>query len=458
MSATDTGRRDFVRTVCGSAGSGAGRDRGNYFELGGHSLMATRLVSRIRTTLGVELAIRVLFEAPTVDKLSGRLREGGRKRPGLEGRARPERLRLSYAQQRLWFLDQLEGTSTEYNMPLALRLKGELDRGALEKTINTIVERHESLRTHFAMVEGEPVQVIERELRIAVPLEDLSGKEEEEREERVKAAMREEASKPFDLSRGPVVRMSLLKLGEQEHILLRTMHHIVSDGWSQGVFNREFMVLYEAFREGRESPLKELGVQYADFAMWQREWLEGGALDEGLKYWKEKLEGIPEELELPRDHARPAVQTFGAEVCQVSLTKELTEGLKRISRESQATLYMTMLAGIAVLLSRYSGQEDIVVGSPIANRQETQLEEMIGFFVNTLVMRIGTKQGMSFRELLEDVRRTALEAYRYQDIPFETTGGGVVSGTQFERDSDIPGDVCVTECTGVWSRDERAKS
>ncbi len=391
----------------------------NFFELGGHSLMATRLVSRIRTTLGVELAIRVLFEAPTVDKLSGRLREGGRKRPGLEGRARPERLRLSYAQQRLWFLDQLEGTSTEYNMPQALRLKGELDRGALEKTINAIVERHESLRTHFAMVEGEPVQVIERELRIAVPLEDLSGKGEEEREERVKAAMREEASKPFDLSRGPVVRMSLLKLGEQEHVLLRTMHHIVSDGWSQGVFNREFMVLYEAFREGRESPLKELGVQYADFAMWQREWLEGGALDEGLKYWKEKLEGIPEELELPRDHARPAVQTFGAEVCQVSLTKELTAGLKRISRESQATLYMTMLAGFAVLLSRYSGQEDIVVGSPIANRQEAQLEEMIGFFVNTLVMRVKVEGEKSFRELLGEVRRTALEAYRYQDVPFE---------------------------------------
>ncbi len=418
----------------------------NFFELGGHSLMATRLVSRIRTTLGVELAIRVLFEAPTVDKLSGRLREGGRKRPGLEGRARPERLRLSYAQQRLWFLDQLEGTSTEYNMPQALRLKGELDRGALEKTINAIVERHESLRTHFAMVEGEPVQVIERELRIAVPLEDLSGKGEEEREERVKAAMREEASKPFDLSRGPVVRMSLLKLGEQEHVLLRTMHHIVSDGWSQGVFNREFMVLYEAFREGRESPLKELGVQYADFAMWQREWLEGGALDEGLKYWKEKLEGIPEELELPRDHARPAVQTFGAEVCQVSLTKELTAGLKRISRESQATLYMTMLAGFAVLLSRYSGQEDIVVGSPIANRQEAQLEEMIGFFVNTLVMRVKVEGEKSFRELLGEVRRTALEAYRYQDVPFERLVEELAPQRSLNRTPIYPSPICDAEC------------
>ena len=224
---------------------------------------------------------------------------------------------------------------------------------------------------------------------------------------------------PFDLGRGPVLRMRLLKLGEQEHVLLRTMHHIVSDGWSQGVFNRELTILYEAYREGRENPLKALAVQYADFAMWQRSWLEGGALDEGLKYWKEQLAGIPERLELPTDRARPAVQTFGAEVWQGGCRAELVAGLKRVSRESQATLYMTLLAAFGVLLSRYSGQDDIVVGSPIANRQEAQLEEMIGFFVNTLVMRVRVKGEMSFRELLGEVRGTALEAYRYQDVPFE---------------------------------------
>src|SRR6266849_5275516 len=286
---------------------------------------------------------------------------------------RPQKLPLSYAQERLWFIDQLEGTSTEYNTPEALRLRGVLDREALEKTINIIVERHESLRTHFAEIDGEPVQVIEPVLRL-------------------------ERSQAFDLEGGPLLRMKLLKLGEQEHILLRTMHHIVSDGWSQGVFNREFMMLYEAYREGRENPLKPLAVQYADFALWQRNWLEGGALEQGLAYWKEQLAGIPERLELPTDRPRPAMQTFVAELCHVGLSKELTAGLKRVSQENQATLYMTLLSGLAVLLSRYSGQDDIVVGSPIANRQDAQLEEMIGFFVNTLVMRVRVQPRESFRE------------------------------------------------------------
>ena len=391
----------------------------NFFEMGGHSLLATRLVSRVRTTLGVELAIRTLFEAPSVGQLSTRLSEGTRKRTALERQARPERMPLSYAQQRLWFLDRLGGTSTEYNMPGALRLRGELNREALEKAINRIVERHESLRTHFEEKDGEPEQVIEAGLRIEVPVEDLSELEEGAQQERIAAAMRREGEEPFDLARGPMLRMKVLKLGEQDHILLRTMHHIVSDGWSEGVFNREFEILYEAYREGRESPLKPLGVQYADFAIWQRSWLDGGALDEGLKYWKEQLEGIPERLELPVDRARPVVQTFAAEECHTVLSGEMTAGLKRVSQENQATLYMTLLAAFGVLMSRYSGQEDIVVGSPIANRQEAQLEEMIGFFVNTLVMRMRVEGGMSFRELLGEVRQTALEAYQYQEVPFE---------------------------------------
>jgi pristinamycin I synthase-3/4 len=391
----------------------------SFFDLGGHSLLATRLASRIRATLGAELAIRVLFEAPSVGELGPRLREGGRGRIALAARERPERVPLSYAQQRLWFLDQLEGTSTEYNVPQALRLRGRLDAGALERTIQTIVERHESLRTHFAEVDGEAMQVIEPVQRMEVPVEDLSGMEEKAQRERISAAMRREGEEPFDLGRGPVVRMKLLKLGEEEHVLLRTMHHIVSDGWSQGVFNREFMILYEAFREGRESPLKPLTVQYADYALWQREWLDEEALGGGLEYWKRQLAGIPERLELPTDRTRPMVQTFGAEACQVRLSAEQSAGLKRLSQGNQATLYMTLLAGFGVLMSRYSGQEDIVVGSPIANRQEAQLEEMIGFFVNTLVLRMRVKGGMSFRELVGEVRRTALEAYQHQDVPFE---------------------------------------
>ena len=409
--------------LCGLFGEVLGVERvgieDNFFELGGHSLMGTQLVSRIRSVLGVEMAIRTLFEAPRVCDLGMRLREGKRGGRRIERRERPERMPLSYAQQRLWFIDQLEGGGTEYNMPEALRLKGELDFGALERAINTIVERHESLRTHFEVVAGEPVQVIEPELRIEVPVEDLRGKSGEEQEEAVRAAMRREAEEGFDLSRGPMLRMRVLKLGEEEHILLRTMHHIVSDGWSEGVFNREFGVLYGAYREGGENPLPELGVQYADYTLWQREWLEGGELSKGLKYWKEELAGIPERLELATDRPRPAVQTFAAAAHEVELSAELTAGLKRLSRESGATLYMTLLAGFAVLLSRYSGQDDIVVGSPIANREDEELEGLIGFFVNTLAMRVRVKREKSFRELLGEVRETALRAYEHQEVPFE---------------------------------------
>jgi hypothetical protein len=235
----------------------------------------------------MDLAIRTLFESPTVSELSRRLRDSVVSHPALGRQQRPERLPLSYGQQRLWFIDRLEGSSSEYNMPEALRLRGELDQEALQRTVDTIVERHESLRTRFEERDGEPAQMIEPVVRIEIPLEDLSGLEEGLQRERIAAAMRWEWSEPFDLARGPVLRLKLLKLGPREHILLRTMHHIVSDGWSQGVFNREFMVLYEAYREGRENPLPPLAVQYADFALWQRSWLEGGALDAGLKYWKE---------------------------------------------------------------------------------------------------------------------------------------------------------------------------
>jgi acyl carrier protein len=233
----------------------------NFFDLGGHSLMATRLVSRIRTILGVELAIRTLFECPSVGELGPRLRErveGGRS-PLTAGK-RPEKLPLSHAQQRLWFIDRLQGTSVEYNMPGALRLKGELDGTALERALEAIVERHESLRTRFVEVEGEPFQVIEPDCRIKLGLEDLSGGEESAQQERVREALRSEARLPFDLMRGPVLRVKLLRLGAQDHVLLRTMHHIVSDGWSEGVFNHELMVLYEAFGEGRENPLPPLSV------------------------------------------------------------------------------------------------------------------------------------------------------------------------------------------------------
>jgi acyl carrier protein len=391
----------------------------NFFNLGGHSLLATRLASRVRALLGVELPLRKLFELPTVAGVASQLRQAEKARAPLVRQQRPERLPLSYAQQRLWFIDQLQGGSTEYNMVEALRLRGELDRSALERAVAAIVDRHEVLRTRFVEVDGRAVQVIVPELRIRVPLEDLSGMSRASQEQRIEAALWREREQPFDLSRGPMLRLRLLKLGEEEHVLLRSFHHIVSDGWSQGIFNRELAELYGAYRRGEESGLEPLSVQYADFAVWQRRWLDEEAMGRELEYWKEQLAGIPGQLELPRDRPRPARQTFAAQLHREVLGKEELAGVKGVGQKGQATLYMVLLACFAVLLERYSGQEDIVVGTPIANRQEAELEQLIGFFVNSLVMRVRVREEERFRELLEQVRETALAAYAHQELPFE---------------------------------------
>ena len=391
----------------------------DFFALGGHSLLATRLVSQVRTSFGVELPLRTLFEAPTVRLLAEHVSKADKVRAPLVRQPRPERIPLSYAQRRLWFIDQLEGSSAEYNMPQALRLRGNLDLQALQRAVDTIVERHESLRTHFAQIEGEPVQIIEPPRAWELPLEDLSGMGEEEQRNRVLEIMRREWEEPFNLSTGPVLRMKLIKVSERDHVLLRNFHHIVSDGWSQSVFNREFMLLYEAFQQGRENPLHPLPIQYADFALWQRKWLDEDALARDIDYWKKQLQGIPEQLELPRDRPRQAMQSYKADYCSATLSGQQVNAVKQLSQRSQATLYMTLLSAFAVLLSRYSGQHDIVVGSPIANRREAQLEDLVGFFVNSLVMRVRLNPQQSFQELLAEVRKIALEAYQHQDVPFE---------------------------------------
>jgi len=343
---------------------------------------------------------------------------------------RPQRIPLSYGQQRLWFLDQLEaGAGSEYNMPGAWRVRGKLDRKALERAINAIVDRHEILRTHFAEVDGIPEQVITSRLRIDIPLKDLTGLEGTVQQDRIMEVMRREWEQPFDLASGPVLRMTLLKLGERDHILLRTIHHIAWDAWSESIFNEEFTALYDAFLVGSDDPLKPVTAQYADFALWQREWLEGGALQEGLNYWEQQLRGIPPSLGLPTDRPRPAIQTFDADVCQIIFPSERVAGLERLVQDNQSTLYMTSLATLALVLSHYTGKNDIVVGSPIADRQDAQLEKMIGFFVNTIVMRVRIEGRMSFKDLLRDVRQTALEAYHYQYVPFEQ----VVRGLSPER-------------------------
>ncbi|HKX26488.1 MAG TPA: condensation domain-containing protein, partial [Blastocatellia bacterium] len=331
----------------------------------------------------------------------------------------------SYGQRRLWFIDRLEGISAGYNISRASRLKGRLDREALRLAFKTIVERHESLRTRFAEVDGEPVQIIDPVIRTEVQFEDLSELEQPARQERVQDVMRREAARPFVLEHGPLVRMRLLRLGPEDHVLLRTMHHIVSDAWSEGVFNRELKTLYDAYQEGRGNPLKPLAVQYSDFAVWQRAPSADGQMEAGLRYWMEQLAQIPDYLELPTDRPRPASPTYASERCEVMLSGELVAALKQLSRMHKATLYMTLLAALGSLLSRYSGQDDIVAGSPIANRWETRLEGLIGFFVNFLAMRVRLSRGMTFRELLAQVRKTALGAYEHRNVPFERVVEGL---------------------------------
>ncbi|HET7460272.1 MAG TPA: amino acid adenylation domain-containing protein, partial [Longimicrobium sp.] len=326
---------------------------------------------------------------------------------------------LSFAQERLWFIDRLEPGSAVYNIPVAWRLGGALDERALERSLGEIVRRHEALRTVFTEADGSPVQVVAPFGGFALPVEELSGLGEAEREAAVRRRAGEEARRAFDLSAGPLFRAALLRLGSEEHVLLLTMHHIVGDGWSTGVLFRELSALYAAYREGRESPLAELAVQYADYAVWQREQLAGEALDRQLAYWKERLAGAPELLELPTDHPRPPVQTYRGASVPVELSVELLERLQSLALSEGATLYMVLLGAFQVLLSKYSGSDDIVVGSPIAGRTRREVEELIGFFVNTLVLRTDLGGDPSFRETLRRVREATLGAYAHQEVPFE---------------------------------------
>jgi amino acid adenylation domain-containing protein len=396
----------------------------DFFEMGGHSLLATQVVSRVREAFGVEVGLREMFERPRVEGLARAVEEARREGAGLAapGMARVSRggeLPLSFAQQRLWFLSELEPGSAFYNVPTAVRLSGSLDVAALGRAIQKVVTRHEVLRTRFEVVDGRPIQVIEDVGSVPLKVEDLSGLEEEEREQAAKRLAGEEARRPFDLRRGPLLRVKLLRLAEDEHVVLLTMHHIISDGWSQGVLVKEFASLYSAYREGREPELPELPIQYADFAVWQRGWLQGEVLEKQLGYWREHLSGAPAVLEMPTSRPRGAMQTYRGARESFILSEELSEKLRRLSRREGATLFMTLLAAWKTLLARYSGQEDIVVGTPIANRNRAETESLIGFFVNTLVLRNNLAGTQSFRELLKQVRETTLGAYTHQDLPFE---------------------------------------
>lgn len=395
----------------------------DFFSLGGHSLPAAQVVARLRLALGVELPLRSLFEASKLadfaKKVEAAQRENKAALPPLTRRDQGESLPLSFAQQRLWFLDQLEPGNPIYNVPQMFRIRGTLDRAALEKSLNHIVLRHEALRTTFVSNAGEPAQIISKVLKLECRLLDLENTPETVREVKAQQAAEAEVRVPFDLTLGPLVRALLIRLATDDHILVTTMHHIVSDRWSMGVFSDELAIHYAAFASGRNPDLPALSVQYSDFAMWQREWLQGTLLEEQLKYWKTQLAGISDALQLPTDHPRPAQMSLKGAIASRLLPRSLVQKLELLSQTEGGTLFMTLLSAFQVFLARYSGQEDIVVGSPIAGRNAAEVEPLIGFFVNTLALRGDLSGDPSFIDLLARTKEACLEAYAHQHIPFE---------------------------------------
>ena len=325
----------------------------------------------------------------------------------------------SFAQERLWFLDRLEPGTPSYNEPFAISLTGRLDIPALVRSINEILKRHDALRTSFSTVEGLPVQIISPQVRLGIPVEDLSHFDGPEREKALRARMTEEAQKPFDLTVAPLLRFFLVYLGKQEHILQLTIHHIISDAWSIQILMQELATLYDAFSSGKPSPLPDLPIQYADFALWQREWLRGEELEQHVAYWRKQLGGTLPVLELATDRPRPAEQTFNGTKLPFDVPAPIAEKLKALSRRQGTTLFMTLLAAFQVLLYRYTGQEDIIVGTPTANRDRSEIRNLIGFFSNILPLRIDLSGNPSFLDLLNRVREVVLEAYAHQDTPFE---------------------------------------
>ncbi|HEV2736864.1 MAG TPA: amino acid adenylation domain-containing protein [Longimicrobiaceae bacterium] len=397
----------------------------DFFRLGGHSLLATRVISRVRRALEVEVPIRALFESPTVEAMAERVEAlrgagAGEQAPPLVPVPRDGPLPLSFAQQRLWFIEQLDPGDPAYNLPVALRLRGPLDVGALERSVAEVARRHETLRTVFRpAADGDAAQTVLEPGPFAFRRVDLAGVPDAAREARVRELAREEAAAPFDLSAGPLLRGALLRLADDEAVALFTVHHIVSDEWSTPILVREVSALYGAFARGEPSPLPELPVQYADYAAWQRRVLTGETLDRQLAYWRGRLAGAPPLLELPTDRARPAASSPRGGVRAFHLSAELADALRELSRTEGATLFMTLLAGFQALLARYAGTDDVLVGTPVAGRTRLETEGLIGFFVNTLVLRADLSADPDVRGLVAQARERMLEAQTHQDLPFE---------------------------------------
>ena len=396
----------------------------NFFERGGHSLLATQLMSRIRDVFQVELPLRHLFEQPNIAGLVQRIEQAQRQErgvmaPPLQPVPRDGDLPLSFAQQRLWFLDQLSPNSSNYNIPAAIKFTGKLNIDAIENAISEIVRRHEALRTIFVEERGAPKQVIQPPYPVHVEHTDLTHLSKDERDHEMYRLVTENAMQPFQLDRGPLFRTGLIRLSDNEHVLMFTMHHIISDGWSTNVLMREFAELYDAFSHNRPHQLPNLTIQYADYAAWQRDWLTDEVLDKQLSFWKDTLGTNPPVLDLPTDFPRPAMQTFNGDAVSISIPKEIAEGLHYLSQKHDATPFMTLLAAFQSLLYRYTYQDEIVMGSPIANRNYSETEALIGFFVNTLTLRSELSPHTTFEELIHQVREFTLDAYAHQDVPFE---------------------------------------
>jgi acyl carrier protein len=393
----------------------------DFFALGGHSLLLVRVAAQIRESFQLELPLRLLFEAPTLAQLADLVDATRRTAEGIEDvpiTVVPSvgTLPLSFAQERLWIFEQLEPDTGAYNIPRVLRLKGQLDVVALEKSVNAVVARHAVLRSSFSNVDGKPSLSISENVTLKIPVNDLTAGEQNEK---IMALAAAETQRPFDLTRGPLMRLALLRLDDREHVLLITMHHIICDAWSIGVFMRELVAFYNGFTSETNPSVPALPVQYIDFAAWQRNAVSGALLQKQLEYWRENLAGAPRVMNLPSDRPRPAVRSFRGARQSFSVTKEIAEKVKTLARNERATLFMTLLTAFQSLLSCLTNERDLVVGSPVAGRNRPECEPLIGYFVNTLVLRANLSGDPSFRESLRRTRETALGAFANQDVPFE---------------------------------------
>ncbi|MDI2146269.1 MULTISPECIES: condensation domain-containing protein, partial [unclassified Pseudomonas] len=388
----------------------------NFFELGGHSLLVTQVISRIRRTLDIQVPLRTLFEHSSLEAFV-RVLDADQQttQTPIPQVSREQPLALSYAQERQWFLWQMDPQSAAYNIPTALRLCGELDRAALEQSFQALIQRHESLRTAFVDTDGRVQQVIRPSGQVALHEQTLANATDEQ----IQAFVEQQTQQAFDLLAGELLRVALLRISDTDHVLVLTLHHIVSDGWSMQVMIEDLIACYAALSQGRAAELPALAVQYADYAVWQREWMDNGERERQLTYWKTQLGSEQPLLEMPADHPRPAVQSFRGARLNVTIEPALSDALKALARREGVTVFMLLLASFQALLHRYSGQSDIRVGVPIANRNRLEIERLIGFFVNTQVLRAEFDPALDFARLLQQVKHTAIAAQMHQDLPFE---------------------------------------